>query len=430
VEAVGQLLGGEGAEHLLGRLAAEVEVVDDLAVPLHQPHLHRRDGGDRAGHAHQGVGRGEGGHLAQEVVDQLRGLADGVGQLLGGRRIADEVLLGEAHAPEVERPHRLHLAGADDELGRPATDVDHKERAVGRVELGGGACEAELALLRAAQQLGPHAHDRLRRIEELVGVVRIPGGGGGRDAQRLHTVLVERHAVVAQGSEGALDRLRVQSTGGVDPLAESGDRVLAIEGQGGPALDAAHEQAGGVGAAVDGGQRRHGRNLSGGIGQVVGHPPAHGVVATDEVPGVVRVEALHPEAGATDASRRAGPDVVARHRRIALGRIAVVGGGQLGRVDLPLGRPHAAVGFEARHEGALRLPHQPVAGGHRRAVVHQRCVAEHHGRPVGVAHHHLEVPLDPSPEEGLHRSHVVRRGHRSPEPNILRRIQRSTSTTA
>ena len=79
----------------------------------------------------------------------------------GGSRL--DVLLGEVGRSRCRsRRRRLDVGGPDDELGGAAADVDHEERAVGRVELGGGAAERELGLLLAREQLGADADDRPR----------------------------------------------------------------------------------------------------------------------------------------------------------------------------------------------------------------------------------------------------------------------------
>ena len=86
------------------------------------------------------------------------------------------------------------------------------------------------------------------------------------------------------------------------------------------------------------------------LGQAVGHPPADGVVAAGQVPGVVGVEALDALAGAADAARRPGAGVAGGQGRVALGRVAGVGPGQLGRVDGRLRRPHPARRLQAAHQ--------------------------------------------------------------------------------
>ncbi len=99
--------------------------------------------------------------------------------------------------------------GADHALGGPAADVDHEERPVGSASrLGGGSREAEAALLVAAQQLRPGAHDLLGRAEEVLAVAGVTGRAGGGDPHPLHAVLVHRLPVLAEHGERALDRRR------------------------------------------------------------------------------------------------------------------------------------------------------------------------------------------------------------------------------
>ena len=98
----------------------------------------------------------------------------------------------------------------DHALGGAAADVDDEERAVARVEVGGGAGEAELALLLAAQQLGARADDGLGGGEEVVRVGGVPGRRGGGDPHLGDAVLVHGGPVVAQHVDGPLDRLGVE----------------------------------------------------------------------------------------------------------------------------------------------------------------------------------------------------------------------------
>ena len=110
--------------------------MDPVAVVLGQADLDRGDGGYGAGQPDE-PGR----------VERLRQLARarssrasrttpiGVGQLLWLRRVVMEELLGDAHAPEVDRHRSDRRVAPDDELGRAAADVDDQERTVGGVEV-------------------------------------------------------------------------------------------------------------------------------------------------------------------------------------------------------------------------------------------------------------------------------------------------------
>src|SRR5687768_7880004 len=63
--------------------------------------------------------------------------------------------------------------------------------------------------------------------------------------------------------------------------------------------------------------------------QAGGHPPADGVVAAGQEPGVVGVQALDADPGAAHTPGRPRPVVVARKGGVALGGVANVGGGEL-----------------------------------------------------------------------------------------------------
>ena len=141
----------------------------------------------------------------------------------------------------------------------------HEERAVGGIEVGGGAEEGEAALLLAAQQLGAHPDGGLGRVEEVVAVGGVAGGRGGGHAHPLDAEAVHDLAVLAQHGDRALDGVGVEATGGVDALAEAGDAHQALEGG---ATVLADQEAHGVGADVDGGDGGgghggHGRSLPG-----------------------------------------------------------------------------------------------------------------------------------------------------------------------
>src|SRR5690606_20823812 len=129
------------------------------------------------------------------------------------RGVVLEEPLGQAHAPHVDRHHALDVLVADDELRGAAADVDHEERAQGRVELAGGADEGQVPLLLAAQQLGAHADDVLDGVEERLPVGRVAGGGGRGRPQLLDAVGVEHLPVAAQAGQRALDGLVAQATG-------------------------------------------------------------------------------------------------------------------------------------------------------------------------------------------------------------------------
>ena len=130
VAALRDRLGRERAEHLLGRgrgvsrkwwmrsLSARVDAELDRA---HRP--------DRARRADQRLRAGGAGQLRGSTSARWSRTTDTrLAQLLGRRRIGVQELLGEPHAPDVDRDQPVGLVGADDELGRAAADVDHEVR--------------------------------------------------------------------------------------------------------------------------------------------------------------------------------------------------------------------------------------------------------------------------------------------------------------
>ena len=209
VDPVGQRLGGERAEHVLGGRPGQCEVVDPVAVVLGQPELDRGDGGDGAGQADDRRAppastagtRGQvlelGGRPAMEAVS-----SSGAG---GSLR---EVLLGEAHAADVDRRDAFGLGRADHALRRPAADVDDEERTRRRVELAMSHRGSEAALVLALEQLGTRRRSPLGGVEEVVTVAGVPGGGGGGDPHRDRRRARPGRAVLAQHVERALDGLR------------------------------------------------------------------------------------------------------------------------------------------------------------------------------------------------------------------------------
>ena len=121
--------------------------------------------------------------------------------------------------------------GADDELGRAAADVDDEVRRVaGTVELGGRAEERERGLLVTGEQLELGAEDLRRRPEEVVAVGRVARRArrGRADASTPPSSSMTR-PVLAQRRQRALDRVGREPAGGVDALAEPGDRHPPVE---------------------------------------------------------------------------------------------------------------------------------------------------------------------------------------------------------
>ena len=69
--------------------------------------------------------------------------------------------------------------------------------------------------------------------------------------------------VADQHGDGALDGVRIELPGGVDALAQPGDRLLPVEHLALMPGALADQQAGGVRPAIDGGQDRHPPNATG-----------------------------------------------------------------------------------------------------------------------------------------------------------------------
>ena len=177
--------------------------------------------------------------------------------------------LGDAHAPDVDRhdpghvgdtPFPVRCAGADDELGRPAADVDD-EVGSGGVETGSGAEERQATLVLPGEEFDGGAEDLGRRAEEVVAVGGVAGGAGGggpdaRDAGGVHYV-----AVLAEDGQRPLDGVGVEPPGGVHALPEPGDVHVPLDGgerRGrAAAVAVGDEEPGRVGPHVDGGEAAH-----------------------------------------------------------------------------------------------------------------------------------------------------------------------------
>ena len=96
-------------------------------------------------------------------------------------------------------------------------------------------------------------------------------------------------------------------------------------------------------------------------------------------------------------------------RGVAFGGIRRVRSRNCHRRDLGLGPAHAAVALEAGDGAGRRDADEPVAGRHRRAVVEQGRVPDHHGLALVVAHDDLELATRPAPEQASDRSEIALR---------------------
>ena len=200
----------------------------------------------------------------------------------------------------------------------------HEERAVGGVEVGGGAEEREPPLLLAAEQLGPHPDGGLGRVEEVVAVGGVARGGGGGHAHPLDAEAVHDLAVLAQHGDRALDGVGVEAAGGVDALAQAGDAHEPLEGGAAVLADEQPHRVGAESMAATGdtGRSRR-RSLSGGRRRASARARAAGacdpladrVVAAGEPVGVVGVQALDALAGAAHPAEGRGAGVVGGQMR-------------------------------------------------------------------------------------------------------------------
>ena len=182
----------------------------------------------------------------------ISNLAERVRKLFGGRRVAEQVLLRQPHAADVQRADSFGLDRPHHQLGGTTTDVDHEERPVAGFQLAGSSGKGQLPFLVAREQLWGDTDGGFGGLEELVAIRRIPRRGSGRHPQPLHPEAIHHAAVLAQHRTGALDRLGGESPRPADSLPEAGDphqpleRLLAAVGD---------QQPGRVGATVNDGDR-------------------------------------------------------------------------------------------------------------------------------------------------------------------------------
>ncbi len=162
VHPVDETLGRERAVHVFSRFLRQHELVDRVPVVARQADLDRRDGGDRAAGADHRAGLGDGGDLAEHVVEIRVDERDRVRQLLRCGRVGAELLLRQAHAA-----HRNgHRGVGGGELRRSSPDVEEQERAQVGIELARRAGVGEPPLVVAAQHLERRPHDLRRRVDE------------------------------------------------------------------------------------------------------------------------------------------------------------------------------------------------------------------------------------------------------------------------
>ncbi len=144
---------------------------------------------------------------------------------------------------------------AEDELRRPAADVHHQHRLVEVGQGTDGPGVRQPGLLLARDDLRLDAEAGAGTVEELRGVGGVPCCGGGDHPPVGDPEPVEFCAEVGHGVQGAGERFGVEPAGRVHALAEPGQVQAPVHLDQAAVDQPAHQQADGVGAAVDGRQQ-------------------------------------------------------------------------------------------------------------------------------------------------------------------------------
>ncbi len=187
---LGDRLGREHPEHLLGGGPREAETVDPIAAARDPRRARSRRASTPCRRCRRASSPGGGArHQTVDVGEMIADDRDGLAQLLGFGRIAVQELLGETHAADVDRAQPFGLVAARDELRGAAADVHHEVRPRFG-ETGGGAEVFEPGLVLAGEQLRTDAEHLLRRPEEIVAVLRV-----ARCARRGRPHLLDRQLV-------------------------------------------------------------------------------------------------------------------------------------------------------------------------------------------------------------------------------------------
>ncbi len=217
---------------------------------------HRRHGPGQADERHGLAER----HRARRVVQRRPHVGARGRDLVGRGGVGVEVPLGHPHRADVEGQPCPRRGVAEDELGRPAAQVDDQVRAgVARRHARRRAPEGQLGLLLAGHDLRVDTDGGADAGRERVPVARVAGGRRRDEAHARGPRLGDDGGVLAGGGERALQRLRGELAGAVDPLPQPDDLQAAVHlRQGAVVVDVGDEEADGVGAAVDGGDARGG----------------------------------------------------------------------------------------------------------------------------------------------------------------------------
>ena len=301
--------------------------------------------------------------------------------------------------------------GPHDELGRTAADVLDQERALGRIEPVRAAEEGQPGLLLTGDDLRGAAAVPAHGLDERLAVLGVAHGARGAHADALGPERARTATERGEHLHGAGQSLRVQATGAVHVLAQPRDHHVARElGRRRARFD--HEEPDRVRALVD---RGHASRSLLGMDRLdlCGGPGPNGILATRQVVGVVRVQALHARA------RARHPAPAARRLEVggAVGGVGAMGGlhgpiERLVRMDPVVHAGDRTVGLhpgDGLHRGGAG---EPVRGRERIAVGVDRRVADHERVSAGASRHHRERGRGLAPQLLGHR-HDVGRAQRS-----------------
>src|SRR6266545_4993351 len=176
-------------------------------------------------------------------------------------RVAGKAL-GEADAAEVVALVKGHTVGAaENQLGRPAADIDD-ERVLLHRPAGGDAAKREQRLLVAREEARLEAVAPLDLPEKRFPVLSVPNGARRERELALRAELLDGSAVSGQNVSDAHDSFRQQLSTSVHTLAKARDLEAAVELADDSVLDVSHEEPGRVRAEIDDSDARHLRSVT------------------------------------------------------------------------------------------------------------------------------------------------------------------------